>query len=645
MKFRADIEGLRGLSIVLVVLAHSGIPGLQGGFIGVDVFFVISGYLITGLLLEALHDGGRVDAWRFYARRVRRLLPAFILMVATTLVVATALLSPAEVARHAREAAWASAWAANLFQVANDTDYFASARETGLFLHTWSLAVEEQFYLAWPLVLWLAWKVAGGDRALRWTLALVLVGGFAYGLYATTSDPVAAYFLPHVRAWQFATGAIVYLVGDTFVPRPGAWASALATAGMTAILGGALLIGDSTPYPGSAALAPTLGAAALLLAGPGGGGIVSRTLASRIPTAIGRISYSWYLWHWPALVLAAELAPADGRARAVAVAASLVVAVIAFHCVEDPLRRSRRGPPRMVVLIGVMASLLLVAFCSLIHRSHRGPADPEIAPAHPIVAQIAVPEIYAAGCDQWYHSAALTPCRIELAGESAPTAVVIGDSIGLQWYPALVDTFRTGGWNMVVLTKSACAMVDRPFHYARIRREYTECARWRDAAVEYIRAASPPVVVVGSSGTYPFDVATWRAGSADFLRRIAAPGRRIAVLGPTPSLPFDAPSCLMRGRDGLPLGPETDDCAVPLSGIAFAEVEGALRDAVAATPGATYIDGAAIACPDSRCAAWRDGQLVFRDTQHLNAAYASALAPRLRAELEPLLKGAAANRE
>jgi peptidoglycan/LPS O-acetylase OafA/YrhL len=642
MKFRADIEGLRGLSVLLVVLAHAGVPGFHGGFIGVDVFFVISGYLITGLLVEELRNGGRIDAWRFYARRVRRLLPAFFLMVVAILAVAMLLLSPAEVARHAREAAWAAGWAANLFQVAADTDYFGSARETGLFLHAWSLGVEEQFYLAWPLVLWLAWRAANGERAIRWLVAIVLVGGFGYALHATTSDPLAAYFLPHVRAWQLAAGAVAFLVGNRAMPGQGAWAPALASAGLAAILASALLITDSTAYPGWAALAPTLGAAALLLAGSGGGGLASRSLGSRVPAAIGRVSYSWYLWHWPALVLAAELAPNDIRVRVLAVAASLGIATLAFRAVEDPLRRSRRGAPRTVVLLGVMASLLLVACCSLVYRSQQEPVGPTVAPAHPILAQVSIPEIYAAGCDQWYQSAAVTPCSIELAGAGAPSAVVIGDSIGLQWFPALAAVFRANGWNMVVLTKSACPMVNRPFHYARIRREYTECAQWRDAAIDYIRDASPPLVVVGSAGIYPFDAEAWRAGTLEILRRLSAPGRRIAVLGPTPVLPFDAPSCLMRGRDGLPDGPETEDCAKPLAEVAFAMVESALRDAVSATPGAHYIDAAAMACPGGRCAAWRDGRLAFRDTQHLNASYAASLAPRLGVELEPLLKPGAA---
>lgn len=637
MKFRADIEGLRGLSVLLVVLAHAGVPGFHGGFIGVDVFFVISGYLITGVLVEELRDSGRIDALRFYARRARRLLPAFILMVVATLAVAALFLSPAEVARHAREAAWAAAWAANLFQVVADTDYFGSARETGLFLHAWSLGVEEQFYVVWPLILWLAWQVGAGARAVWWLALLVLAFGFAYALHASTSDPLAAYFLPHVRAWQFAAGAMAFLIGrETETPR-GAWTRALALAGLTAIIASALLIGDMTTYPGWAALAPTLGAAALLFAGAFGG-VASQWLASRIPTAIGRVSYSWYLWHWPALVLVAELAPGNLGARALALAASLGVAVLAFHAVEDPLRRSRRGAPRTVVLLGVMASLLLVALCSLVYRSHREPGDPAAVALHPVLAQVSVPEIYAAGCDQWYHSAALTPCEIDLAGEDAPTAVVVGDIIGLQWYPGLAVALRARGWNMVVLTKSACAMVDRPFHYARIRREYTECAEWRDKVVDYIRDVSPPVVVVGSSGSYPFDAATWRAGSTDFLRRIAAPGRRIAVLGPTPILPFDAPACLMRGHDVLPEAPEIEDCSVPLAGIAFAEVEDALRETVAGIPGAIYINAASIACPAGRCAAWRNGRLAFRDTQHLNASYAASLAPVLGEQLRPLLQ-------
>jgi hypothetical protein len=186
-----------------------------------------------------------------------------------------------------------------------------------------------------------------------------------------------------------------------------------------------------------------------------------------------------------------------------------------------------------------------------------------------------------------------------------------------------------------VLTKSACAIVDRPFVSDRTLREFTECSKWRAAAAEYIRDAAPALVVVGSAGSYPFDTDTWRDGSVDFLRSIAAPGRRIAVLGPTPVLPFDAPYCLMRSHDQLPQVPDLDECSVPLGEVAFTGVEAALREAVAQVSGAAYIDAATLACPEGRCAAWRGGQLAFRDNQHLNARYVESLAPGLAGLLAP----------
>jgi len=637
MKYRSDIEGLRGLSVLLVVLAHAGVPGLAGGFIGVDVFFVISGYLITGLLVEELRGTGRIDAWRFYARRVRRLLPAFVVMLVVTLAVAAAVMSPTELARHALEAAWAAGWAANLFQVTAETDYFGSARDTGLFLHTWSLGVEEQFYLLWPLLLWLTWRSAGGERALQVLLPVALIVGFGYALHISSVDPLAAYFLPQVRAWQFAAGALAFLYADAKSAPRGALSSALCGAGLLAILAASFSIRSDTVYPGWAALAPTIGAAAVLIGGAQGGGLAARALASRVPSALGRISYGWYLWHWPALAFASVLAAGDLWVRALAVAASLGVAWVVFQTIEDPIRRNRRSDPRTTALLGVLVSLLLIAGSYALHRFTRPPADGDEARVHPIMAQVSMPPIYAAGCDQWYHSAKLTPFKIDVGGDSGKTAVVIGDSAGLQWFPALASVLFEQRWNLVVLTKSACAMVDRPFYYERIRREYTECAQWRDSAVEYIRATAPSVVVVGSSGSYPFDSEAWRDGTADFLRRISAPGRRIAVLGPTPVLPFDALECLMRRSENVPQDLEIDECTVPFAQVAFTQVERALRDAVGEVPGARYLELATLVCPDGRCAAWRRGQLAFRDSQHLNARYAESLAPELGLMLLPTL--------
>lgn len=645
MKHRADIEGLRGLSVLLVVLAHAGLPGLHGGFIGVDVFFVISGYLITGLLLEELQASGRIDAWRFYARRGRRLLPAFALMLLATLGAAALLLSPVELARHAYEAAWAAGWAANLQQVVADTDYFGTTREAGLFLHAWSLGVEEQFYLVWPVFVWVVWRAAGAEAFLRAVMVVIAVAGFAHAVAATYGDPVGAYFLPQARAWQFACGALAWMWVATGRSPRGAFASALSLAGLASIACAAVLIERDTRYPGFAALAPTLGAALCLVGGAEGHSRASRALGSWAPAALGRVSYSWYLWHWPALVFAAALLPGDPQARVLAVVGSLAVAWIAFRAVEDPIRRGRAAPPRMVALLGVFASLAMVAGCMAIHRAQRASIEPGGTADHPILATIAMPEIYAAGCDQWYHTADLSPCVVDLAPDGAPTVVVIGDSIGVQWFPALADHFRARGWDMVVLTKSACAIVDRPFHYERIRREYTECAAWRASAVDYIERTAPAAVIVGSGGNYPFDMAGWRDGSIDFLRSIAAPGRQLAVLGPTPMLPFDAPACLMRRHAGLPAGPTTPDCAAPLGDVAFHDVEAALRSAVAAVPGAVYVDAAAIACPDGRCAAWNGGQLAFRDNQHLNVGYVLSRSEPLGHALAPIERPIEASRD
>lgn len=645
LAFRGDIEGLRAVAILLVVGAHAKLPWLAGGFVGVDVFFVLSGYLITGLLVREIDATGTVNLLDFYARRLRRLLPALLLVVACTVAAAALLLAPFEQSEQAIAAASASAWLSNFHFAFAKLDYFGSAAESNLFLHTWSLGVEEQFYLAWPwLVLFLLgalrWQGPGLHRArLRSGLWMVALLCLALCVFLTWTQPAWAFYMMPARAWQFALGAL------TSLALPGADASRLRRfapfagwAGLAAILASAFLLTPQTPYPGFAALLPSLGAVGVLLSGsmaPATG--VGRWLELRPMQALGRVSYGWYLWHWPVLLLGTALL-GQPRAWQVAmlVALSLLLAMATYRWFESPIRRS----PALVArpLANIAAGLLLMALAWTFCRQAWQPATMRWAQQTEQLqwqqARRDAPVIYGMGCDEWYHGASLRLCAFG-PSDASHTAVVIGDSVGLQWFPALAQTFKRPGWRLLVLTKSACPMVDAPFFYERIGRRYTECEAWRQGVLQALPSLHPDVVVLGSSQSYPFTREQWINGSRRVFSSVQNVTRGpVYVLQATPLLPFDGPSCLAR-EAWRPAWLQRDDaCTAIVNPPGDRQIANWLSQAAAGLPHMKLLDLNDHVCPDRRCAASRNGQPAFRDIRHLSASFAAELGPDLSQVIE-----------
>ena len=349
MRFRSDIEGLRAVAIMLVVAAHAGIPGLAGGFIGVDVFFVLSGFLITGQLVEEATSTGRIELLQFYVRRLRRLLPALLLMLLTVGWVSAWLISPAEQDDQVAAMQLAAFWLSNFHFAWSDLDYFSPGSQTNLYLHTWSLGVEEQFYLVWPaLVLWLSVRhCETGTARLKIGMAAVLIASLAGCIILTQSAPLLAFYMMPPRAWQFAAGAMAWLL----FAQPSQLQSSVARAapvlgvgGLLTILASSLLLDDGRAYPGAWAILPTLGAV-LVLAGyrPNARPAAFRLLSIPPLQWIGRISYSWYLWHWPILLLGFSFTGSNELGfRVFLVGLSVLVAALSHTLVEAPMRRWKR---------------------------------------------------------------------------------------------------------------------------------------------------------------------------------------------------------------------------------------------------------------------------------------------------------------
>ncbi|GAA0562224.1 hypothetical protein GCM10010172_51770 [Paractinoplanes ferrugineus] len=351
LRFRPDIEGLRAVAVAAVVLGHAGVPGIGGGYIGADVFFVVSGFLITSLMMRELAATGEISLLRFYGRRARRLLPAAALVLVTVVLAGYHWLGSGRGDEIAADGRWAALFAADFNFAAQGVDYLRSQSAPSPLQHFWSLAVEEQFYLVWPaligLLIWL-----GLRHSAPLVLALAVAGSLACSIVQTGT--AWSYFSPATRAWELGAGCLLALVADRFDRIPPAVATALAGFGLGGIVVAALSFDDSTPVPGYAAALPVV-ATMLVLAGRG-----DAVLGVAPLRWLGQISYPLYLWHWPMLIIAEQAhGPLPPRARLGLVLLSVALAIVTHVFVENPIRHSpalARSPLRTAVV-----ALLLVA--------------------------------------------------------------------------------------------------------------------------------------------------------------------------------------------------------------------------------------------------------------------------------------------
>jgi peptidoglycan/LPS O-acetylase OafA/YrhL len=386
-RFRPDIEGMRAIAVGLVLLFHGYGKPFTGGFVGVDVFFVISGFLITGLLLHEQTKDGRISIWRFYARRVRRILPASALTVLATIIATYPLLGFISGNEIADDAKWTAVFAANIHFALIGTDYLGSQLPPSPLQHMWSLGVEEQFYLVWPsLFLLLAVIVRRSRRrnvlgVLATSLLVVIGASLAWSVIQTSSNATWAYFSPLTRAWELALGALIAVIGPA-VSRVPTWVYQVAALlGLAGIVSSALTLTPSMPYPGWAVAIPVVSSALLIWAGcVHTRTVISRALSVRPMQWLGARSYSLYLWHWPILIIAAQYAGhhLSNWQNSGLLLAAVAASAITFRLVENPVRNSRMLKARtgLSLAIGVVLILLTIAVAQWQIASHFGTWNP-----------------------------------------------------------------------------------------------------------------------------------------------------------------------------------------------------------------------------------------------------------------------------
>lgn len=667
--YRPDIDGLRAIAVVLIVLYHVGLAGLPGGYVGVDVFFVISGFLITGLLVRELDQTGTLSLRQFYARRARRILPASFLVLAATLVGCAIFFSPIGLWRAAPDIAASAAYVPNLLFARQVVDYFHPARISPV-IHYWSLGIEEQFYVFYPAFLLVAHRIAArrGPRTVAY-VGLATVVSLALSVGVTSAHPTASFYLLPMRAWELGAGALLAFAGWRFRGVSPVIANGAGVVGIALIAASSVLFDASTQFPGAAALVPVAGTVLVIASGGAGRTPWSATILAWSPLRyIGRISYSMYLWHWPLIVfgaIALKGVVPDEVQGALAIGLTVLLAAATYRWVEDPLRHGRligRRPSRnlaaalvasiVVVVLALGGAQLAVARFEPASRTAPvtagdplaglltgsgptldGPLPADMTPslldlhrgklAHNPVAD---------GCSLTTEQTVAGPCTY--GDPASPTEVVLfGDSHIGQWWPAFETIMAERGWKVVYLVKTSCTYAD--VTAVSVSGPKVLCDTWRRAAIARILAERPAIVIVSSnhrprplvSGVV-LDGSAAVAAMADGVSRtittLQSSGARVVVLGDTPQVPWDPADCLSSNADHV------IRCAMPRA-TALDPAWLAAEHAAAEDLGATFVDTDAWICPSDPCPAVIGPYVVYADANHLTRAFVSALASRLDA--------------
>lgn len=687
--YRPDIQGLRAVAVLLVLIYHGGVTWIPGGYVGVDVFFVISGFLITGLLIRELTKTGTISLSDFYARRARRILPAAVVMILATLAMAFLWLPKSRWESIGLDALGASFSVVNWQFAIGSTDYLQQEEAPSPLQHYWSLAVEEQYYLVWPLLLLIvivglpafsaARRRALGTGAARpfvservirtrvLAVSLVVVAlSLVHSIVYTPVNPGAAYFITTTRMWELAVGAALAAAMPLMPALPTALRAVLGWVGMVGVLTAALVFDAETYFPGFAALLPVLGSALVILAGtPGQDAVwsVSRLLGLRPMRFMGDISFSLYLVHWPVLVVVGSAAFEDempAKYGVLVALATILPAWLSYRFVEQPFMRWKFVQPRwnalrmggvsMVVTGLAAASLVLVPMLS---HSQDVPTE-TVAGAKALVEnpQAGIPmdsveqfvpnttdaeddrsAVYDDGCHVPFEATEpKTDCVY--GDEDADTKIaLIGDSHAAHWLPALQEAGEESGWQVHAFTKSACAVIAT----STIRTvndtptEYTECLEWNKSLLEEVETLNPDLVVISGSTHTSAGDATIADGMASAWQKYTDAGIDVVVINDVPRQGIHVPECVDRNSDSLTeCAPDRDD-AIAASGAPDLKTASELHGDV------KFLDVTDFICPADRCAPIIGGVLVYADSHHMTATYSATLSGKVAEELKLLL--------
>ena len=676
---RPEIQALRAVAVAVVVVYHLWPNTLAGGFVGVDVFFVISGFLITAHLMREADRTGRINLPKFWAKRIRRLLPASLTVLAASAVGVFLLVPQMYWTQFFQEIAASAVYAQNWVLAASSIDYLAAENVASPVQHFWSLSVEEQFYLVWPILIGLVVLAAQrlSLRARRTlvfaALALVAAASLYYSVTYTASNPGEAYFATTTRAWEFAAGGLLAVVGSA-VKAPAGVRTLVAYVGWAGIAYAVATYSGQTAFPGSAALLPVLATVAVIWAGdPDSALSPNRLLGTRPVQFLGGVSYSVYLWHWPLIVFATIVFVDVHDATKIAIViASLGLAWLTTVLVENPARdwkglvgrRPRWTLLAMVIAVALVAVPTAAASWLTSQQASADTARAAVAVAsadecfgasvfavpagacddveHETLTPLASfavddePEVYHNGCYSDLTTADLNTCVVGDAASDTSVAL-IGDSHAVSWYPAMKTIAEDNSWALSPFLKSSCPMnaALKEDEEAEVERS---CATWNDSLAETL-AAQPEaldMVVLSHSAAgdnYGSDqdaIDGYRAAWEPLVER----GTEVVVIRDVPRMEEGTNRCIAdtAGADAACDRPENE-----------AVLDDLMVEAAEDQPGVTVIDMNDFFCRDGSCTPVAGGVVGYRDSHHITATYSATLAPYLEQRLAESVPALASN--
>ncbi len=655
---RLDIQALRGIAVLMVVAYHAGLP-VPGGFLGVDVFFVISGFVIMTGLLRQLDRKSTFSLSVFLGRRARRLLPALALLLTTVCLASILLQSPLGPQQSTtRMALHATFWIANVEAYRLPTGYFDPTVGTYPLIHTWSLSVEEQFYLVFPVLVLVAWKVRTSVRTvqivlgigtlLSFALAQLMVTGVVSG--GLSAPGRLAFYASPTRAWEFGVGALLATAcrpGMSTALRHAATRRTAAVGGVVAVLVSAFALTEATPHPGAATLLPVVGTAVAIWAGSVG----PAWPPFRQLVWVGDLSYSWYLWHWPFISFTAVLLPPSVVNATVAAGASLIPAWLSYKHVEAQYRTGgSHGSLRPTIIASTAISMSTAAAILLTFGAGNHWWSPTV---EKMLAQTTpLPISYAAGCHEGAAPSTVvgTACEWNATGTGG-AVYLVGDSNAAMYSDGLVKAAERTGEQLLVTTRSSCPLVEATVIAPRF--DSTACSHYVERTLSDLEHAAPATVITAAAGNQIDDPAIalagpdgkltyntrlkasiWADGFKAAIARLKAAGHRVIVMQVIPHFLLGAHDYWR--PDNCPtistlLGPSW--CAPAAS---RATMDAAQHSVLAAIRGASSSTGVELVdlrdrlCPSGQCSAFQSGEWVYRDGRHISPFASVELAPFLR---------------
>ena len=605
-----QIQGLRALAAVIVTFFHARL--LPGGFIGVDIFYVISGYLITGLILREIDSTGRLNLSAFYQRRIKRLLPTSLFVLFVTALISWFVLPAINRDALGRDLFAAATYISNYLFAWWQNDYQNLNATPSPFIHYWSLAVEEQFYLIWPvLMIFLARR---GRRAVFSGVAVITILSLGLSIYQTQSSPILAFYSLPTRAWELGVGALLI-----FAPAQLLKQRLLPWLGLSGLLVAAINYNDNTAFPGVNALLPVFATALLMATIPTWPPIFNDLSNNRFTQWLGKISYPLYLWHWPALVLPSSALgrPLHVIERFACIALTIILAHLTNRFIEEPLRHIEIAPRRLYLTalsttaVSLSVGLLITTTASSI-ISTRG----EQSYSFDLKEVMAKPAVYGDNCHVNYGETKSGYCTY---GDktSSTTIVLYGDSHAAQWFPALEQLAIQKQFKLISLTKSACPSVDAPRPDQGAFKN-VHCEKWRENSVARIKSIHPAAVIMSSfqyftpRAGYNDRDKWWSEGQTKLLNSLKGSSDHLIYLSDTPRPMRDIPSCLA-SRDS-------------------ARCDSTEKSIVSVVKGFQVVDPTPWLC-SSYCPAIIDSIVAYRDASHISVAMARHLLPKLEAAL------------